>query len=39
MRRQTILDPGRITWHRIDAGGDLERTVEQARAILAADAT
>jgi aminoglycoside phosphotransferase family enzyme/predicted kinase len=39
MRSQAALDPGAITWHRIDAGGDLSRTVEQARAILAAPAT
>jgi aminoglycoside phosphotransferase family enzyme/predicted kinase len=36
MRRQTALDPGAIAWHRIDAGHDLARTVEQARAILGA---
>ena len=39
MRRQTALDPGPISWHRIDAGGGLSRTVEQARAILTGDAT
>ena len=39
MRRQAALDPGPITWHRIDAGGGIERTAEQARAVLAAEAT
>ena len=39
MRRQSMLDPGPITWHRVDAGGDSERTAERASAILAADAT
>ena len=39
MRRQTTLDSGPIAWHRIDAGGGIERTAEQARAILAAEAT
>ncbi|HKX07454.1 MAG TPA: AAA family ATPase, partial [Stellaceae bacterium] len=39
MRRQTGLDPGPIDWQRIDAAGDLARTVEQARAILAAKST
>ena len=39
MRRQTALDPGPIAWHRIDAGSDLSLTVEQARRILASDAT
>lgn len=39
MRRQATLDPGPMAWHRIDAGGDIERTAEQARAILAAEAT
>jgi aminoglycoside phosphotransferase family enzyme/predicted kinase len=39
MRRQTTLDPEPITWHRIDAGGDLSRTAERVRAILEADAT
>lgn len=34
MRRQTTLDPGAIIWHRIDAGGDLARTVEQAWTII-----
>lgn len=38
MRRQATLAPGAITWHRIDAGVDLERISEQARTILAADA-
>ena len=35
MRRQIALDPGPVTWHRIDAGGDLARTTERASAILA----
>ena len=39
MRRQSALDAGPIAWHRIDAGGDLSLTVEQARRILASDAT
>jgi hypothetical protein len=39
MRRQTTLDSGPIAWHRIDAGGGIERTAEQARAILVAEAT
>jgi hypothetical protein len=39
MRRQAALDPGPIGWRRIDAGGGIEHTVEQAREILAADAT
>ena len=39
MRRQLTLDPGRIAWHRIDAGGDLARTVEQARVVLAREPT
>ncbi|HEV3175309.1 MAG TPA: AAA family ATPase [Stellaceae bacterium] len=39
MRRQAALDPGPITWHPIDAGGEIERTTEQARSILVADAT
>jgi len=39
MRRQTTLDSGPIAWHRIDACGGIERTEEQARAILVAEAT
>jgi len=39
MRRQTALDPGPIAWHRIDAGGDLSRTLEQARAIVSRPST
>ncbi|MGH7126691.1 MAG: AAA family ATPase, partial [Stellaceae bacterium] len=35
MRRQTALDAGPITWHRVDASADLSRTVRQAREILA----
>ena len=39
MRKQTTLDAGPIKWRRIDAGGDLARTVQQARAALAAAPT
>jgi uncharacterized protein len=39
MRNQARLDPGPIAWHRIDAGGDLARTVERARAVLSAEPT
>jgi aminoglycoside phosphotransferase family enzyme/predicted kinase len=39
MRWQTALDPGPIAWHRIDAGGDLTRTLEQARAIVSGPPT
>jgi aminoglycoside phosphotransferase family enzyme/predicted kinase len=39
MRRQAALDPGPVSWRLIDAGGGIERTVEQARAILAVEAT
>ncbi len=37
MRNQASIDPGPIAWHRIDAGGDLAHTVEQARAVLSAE--
>ena len=39
MRRQAALDPGPVSWHRIDAGGGIDRTAEQARVILAGEAT
>ena len=39
MRRQVALDPGSMTWHRVDAGGDVERTTELASAILAEQPT
>jgi uncharacterized protein len=39
MRNQARLDPGPISWHRIDASGDLARTAEQARAVLGAEPT
>ena len=39
MRRQVALDPGSIAWHRVDAGGDVERTTELASAILAEQPT
>jgi len=39
MHRQIALDPGPMTWHRIDAGGDLARTKERASAILAEQPT